>query len=94
MTNNERQQSLDTARNNTEDEMKIKETLRFSQYEIQEEIQSQIDSQETFRKTVDVRCPYCKKPIGRVLQHFDEYRHSCGLLMKLHGNALECEVEK
>jgi uncharacterized paraquat-inducible protein A len=69
------------------------EELTYSNYEIRETRQSEIDPGAMLEVTVGMYCPRCKNPHTRLpsMNHFGKQEcPRCGLHMELHGNALKC----
>ena len=85
--------ALDKARRVREAEKPsgVTETLRYSQYEISEYVPSEIDPELTIGKTIGFRCPRCKTKLAP-LEHGESTTCTCGLVMELWGNGLECTL--
>jgi len=70
----------------------IRETLRVSDYQRIQTIQSKIDPLKTTETVTGMLCPHCKTRYG-VIRHNQSITCSCGLKMTCRGNALNCEFE-
>ncbi len=71
----------------------VRETLHISNYEIREELRSQIDPSQTITVTPTMRCPSCKREMP-MLSHGEAVKCSCGLHMELWGAGLHCKMRK
>jgi hypothetical protein len=72
----------------------IYEVLLYSNYEIREVRESQVDPGETHTVETGMRCPHCKVVLP-IMKHGEKRTcHVCGLKMVVHGNALECWLEE
>lgn len=67
----------------------IIEDLMYSDYEIEETKQSEIDSEKILHITVAFKCPNCANRLTP-LKHDESFRCYCGMYMTRHGNNLHC----
>lgn len=72
----------------------IKETLHVSDYEIRRVDRSKIDPSKTITKIIGIACPHCKRRMDTIHHGCAKTCETCGLGMKVSGNALYCELEK
>jgi hypothetical protein len=71
----------------------IRERLLVSDYLIREKRPSQIDVGAILTRTIGMKCPHCGTH-GEEIEHGHvETCIKCGLIMEVHGNALDCTLE-
>lgn len=73
--------------------MTIRETLIYSDYEIEEQYKSKIDQSKMITRTVGIICPHCKRKL-KDRGHGVKNHCSCGLTLTQWGNGLECELKE
>ena len=71
----------------------ITETLTYSNYEIKDWIQSKIDPSVNISTATGFYCPHCNE-FNTPLNHGETITCTCGLIITLCGNALDCKLKE
>jgi len=71
----------------------IKERLSVSDYLVSDQFHSRIDEGAILVRVVGMKCPHCGTK-GEEIEHGHiEVCVKCGLVMEVHGNALDCTLD-